>query len=261
MRNGINPKIYVLNLQRSNDRREFMIDQLNKFKVDFELFQAIDGRLLKDEYIQEHAIVQELNRINISKGHLACALSHLFIYKRISERNDKHILILEDDIRLSDKFIEIIREAFEHLKDGEIIFPYFIPKPNCRVKSRDQVDLMHQYSLREIIDPGRALATGAYLLTKNTAKNLFKGAYPVRNQPDNWGFYYKEGLISQTRMIYPMIAESAHFSSDIGYLEKYEMVNNIIRFMQSKTNLLEPFFRFRRKRIAKKLRNQIIIDD
>lgn len=238
-----------------------MINQLNKFKVDYEIFDAIDGRLLDDEYIQKHGIVEELNRINISKGHLACALSHLFMYKMISERNDEHILILEDDIRLSDKFIEIIIEACEFLEDGEIIFPYFIPKPNCRVKSRNQVNLMRHYCLREIIDPGRALATGAYLLTKITAKNLFKGAYPVRNQPDNWGFFYKEGLISQTRMIYPMIAESAHFSSDIGYLEKYEVVNTIIRFVQNQTNMLEPFFRFRRKRIAKKLRNQIIIDD
>jgi len=254
-------KIYVLNLKRSIERREYMMDQLKKFHINYEIFDAVDGRLLSDNYIKEHGVIEKLNEIDISKGHFACALSHMFIYKKIIERNDDHILILEDDIELGENFFKLVFQARRYLENGEIIFPYFIPKPNCKVKRTNEIVLTKGHSIRYVLDPERVLATGSYLLTKKTATSLFHGAYPVRTQPDDWGYFKKQGLIEKTRMIYPMVARSANFASDIGYLDKYKLLNKIVRYLQQKTPILDPVFKIRRKKIAQRLRDQIKIVD
>ena len=42
-------KFYVINLKRSPQRRQLMCEQLDKFGVDYEIFEASDGRALTPE--------------------------------------------------------------------------------------------------------------------------------------------------------------------------------------------------------------------
>lgn len=252
-------KVYLINLKRSSDRLVFMNKQLEKQGLKYEIFEAYDGKSLSKEFISEFADESMISKKQMPPGAVGCSFSHIFLYKLISERNDENILVLEDDMLLSKDFASIVDLASKHLKDGEIIFPYFIPKPNCRLTSEEEVKLNPNYTIKTFVDYHRALATGAYLLTKETASALYQGLNPLVTFADDWPYFYEKGLIKKFKTIYPLVARSADFRSEIGYLKDKPLVKKTVNFIQDKTPLLNWFFKLYRKRVADKLRSQIVL--
>lgn len=110
-------KIIVINLERSLDRRKFMELQLKDFEPEY--FPAIDGQLctlepsagdhVKGRVVYAHPHTDHgTTRYNfhpgtrerLSKTQVACAWSHLLLYKRLINDPDPDVgayLILEDD--------------------------------------------------------------------------------------------------------------------------------------------------------------------
>ena len=69
-------KIIYINLKKREDKKTYIENQLNKFELEYERFDAI-------EYP--------------TQGNVGCSLSHLAVLKLAKERGYKNILILEDD--------------------------------------------------------------------------------------------------------------------------------------------------------------------
>lgn len=88
-------KIYVLNLKHRVDRRLNTVDKLKRFGIEAEIFQAYDGRLIKPLW-KSHRI-QYGNDYFKNPNYLACAISHIAMYKSAIDSNYNRILILEDD--------------------------------------------------------------------------------------------------------------------------------------------------------------------
>lgn len=72
--------IYLLNLDRREDRYLKVKDRLDSLNIKFERFSAIDGLLLNNNYV------------------LACLQSHIEIIKNAKYNKYKRILIFEDDV-------------------------------------------------------------------------------------------------------------------------------------------------------------------
>jgi len=255
----MNLKIYLINLKRSTERLEYMRKQLNNQGVEFEIFEAYDGKVLTNDFLHQNANMTVIKQKQMPLGAIGCSFSHLFIYKLISEREDPIILVLEDDMLLEDNFSKIVKKAAEFVSDGEIIFPYFIPKPNCKLTTDQEIKIDHKHSIKSFVDYHRALATGAYLLTKKTASQLYFGLSPITTFADDWPYFYEKGLVNKFKTIYPLLARSADFRSEIGYLKDKPIVKSIVNFIQDKTPVLNWFFKLNRKRVADKLRNQIVL--
>ncbi len=81
-------KIFYINMEKRKDRRELIEDELNKFNLDYERFDAIE---------------------TAEFGIYGCGLSHLSVLKLAKERNYKNVLILEDDFTFS-----VTKEEFEN---------------------------------------------------------------------------------------------------------------------------------------------------
>jgi GR25 family glycosyltransferase involved in LPS biosynthesis len=75
MTNNICKTIYI-NLKKRTDRREFIENELNRYQLDWERFEAIETP---------------------TSGILGCCISHLMVLQIAKERNYENILILEDD--------------------------------------------------------------------------------------------------------------------------------------------------------------------
>lgn len=69
-------KIFYINLKKRTDRRTEIENELNKFKLSYERFDAIETP---------------------GCGSIGCGLSHLGVLKLARERGYKNVLILEDD--------------------------------------------------------------------------------------------------------------------------------------------------------------------
>ena len=101
-----NISIFVINLERSIDRRTYMQNQLNKFNVKYQFFSAVDGKEKKDLYDEKKAIKRY--RHPFVDGEIGCSLSHIGVYKKMIEKNISEALILEDDVLLHKNFFNVI---------------------------------------------------------------------------------------------------------------------------------------------------------
>ena len=81
-----NFKIYVINLKRETSRRENIIKELKKQKIqDFEIIDAIDGKEIKKNEIdffisKNNKFINPINT-NMNAPEICCSLSHVKVYK------------------------------------------------------------------------------------------------------------------------------------------------------------------------------------
>ncbi len=100
--------IFIINLERRIDRKNNMIMNLNKLKINkYEFINAVDG--------SNPSIIEKFNdcKINsktkiITSGHFACLLSHIKAIEIAKNRGYSNIMILEDDVIFCDDFINKI---------------------------------------------------------------------------------------------------------------------------------------------------------
>ena len=103
------PVIFVVNLESSADRRKFISEQLNDFGLKYEIFPAVDGRKKTQSEIDavyDSGKAQEIFHRELTRGEIGCSWSHLNIYRKMVEGNISEALILEDDVFLSQDFLD-----------------------------------------------------------------------------------------------------------------------------------------------------------
>jgi GR25 family glycosyltransferase involved in LPS biosynthesis len=114
-------KIYIINLEKHQDRRDHIINEVNKISnIQYDFFKGIDGRedikQIKtnndkiDILIYKNSIflsnynerIDYNNRGKLSLGQIGCDLSHLFICDElIFDDEYEYYLVLEDDSSLN----------------------------------------------------------------------------------------------------------------------------------------------------------------
>lgn len=164
--------IYVINLDNNKNRLNKITENLNKYDLTFDRFSAIYGKNLSDEEIDKYTTFL-CQYATCNKAIIGCFLSHLTLWKQIYESTniDKWHLILEDDAEFNDNSVTIIKSIYENVKDEEnIMITLSCIGPFCGT-----VGLHRQIQNLKI--PLFGLGTGAYLITKNTAKKLYEYFY------------------------------------------------------------------------------------
>jgi FkbM family methyltransferase len=103
-RNFNTNSIKVINLKRRVDRKNQIIQQLNRENIfDYEIIEGIDGLDLQESF--ELYKLFERNNFYNKKGVIGCALSHIKLWNQlVNDNNNEYYVILEDDIKLFDNF-------------------------------------------------------------------------------------------------------------------------------------------------------------
>jgi glycosyl transferase, family 25 len=121
----MNMNIIVISLERAKDRREKIVQQLNALKLDAIIMDAVDGQQLSKE---------QLNRVinnpigwrsgeTFKPGELGCLMSTIKAIKLAKENNFEYVIMLDDDVVLSEDFEKGIKFLFRILPiDWEHIF-------------------------------------------------------------------------------------------------------------------------------------------
>ena len=158
--------IYWINLNRSTDRKNNMIELLKKLPVKNERISAIDGKNISTEILMSNFIINDKNYTNIE---YACLLSHLNAIKTFSETNYEYALILEDDMTLefvkywNKKISDIINQA---PKDWEILLLTYTT--NNKIYNTEKL-----YILTDNVLYG----AGAYIINNKSAKKIINMIY------------------------------------------------------------------------------------
>lgn len=98
-------KIFVLSLEESADRRNYIFDQLDKLDLSaincgYEWFPG--KRPTEEEKAQNANFFSTSSAKTYRDGELGCLLSHIAIMRLALERNYDNVMILEDDIVVLD---------------------------------------------------------------------------------------------------------------------------------------------------------------
>lgn len=173
-------RIYVLNVKKFTDRRQFMEQQLEKFGLKAEFIFDWDVEDLIPEIINKY-----FSNSQLTPAQQSCALKHILALEKIATSQDKFALVLEDDAVFSNDFLLGLQHAIEQstqFTGDKVIYigsggNFFTPKS--------------QRKPGQFLYPGtRCRFADSYMLDSSTAKKRLewfqshKISAPIDNQFD-----------------------------------------------------------------------------
>lgn len=205
------PKIYIVNLETSLDRRAYMDQQFEKLTaqfpeltLDITYFPAVHGTknpdhpLFKKYNAKKHFLRKGRN---LSLSELGCFASHYQLWQQCIKDNQP-IIVLEDDANLLDNFVYFLQEAKQLAEKHQFLWLHKNPRSDKhRVIAKTEHFAIAKY-FREYI------CTTGYLITPEIAQRLIsffeEVIYPVDDQMAR--FY--ENKIENLSLIPPCISDA-----------------------------------------------------
>lgn len=174
-------KIYVINLPRNSDRRQFMIDQFSKLGIiNYEFVDGVDPRSVdistvfdKESFIANHQREAVL-------GEIGCYLAHGDVLQKIAYSGEAG-LILEDDIIIDGSIHNLLNNPLLKYPSFDLIFlnrpvdGSFIKQSNSTLIPLTKEDLQ--------IVPWGSLS---YIVSNTHAKTLHENHLPMKVAYDGW---------------------------------------------------------------------------
>lgn len=178
--------VFIISLTRSADRRAMVERQMSHLGINFEFFDAVDGKSLPSDRLAkvDFNLARETCGHDLSLGEVGCAMSHINIYEVMVEREIPRCVILEDDIYVHMHFKAIVNEV-TNKNSSDIVFLHHGKAKHFPIYS----SLPEGYRLAKYLTPSKnskrgIISTGGYILTLAGAHKLLKIAYPIRMPAD-----------------------------------------------------------------------------
>lgn len=111
--------VFYINLDSRQDRRTFMEEQFGRLGIVAERFPAVTIDKVPPELVARHADPRRL--WPVSRGDLACGLSHQAIWRAMVEHRVPAALILEDDALLSEGILHFLAPDILERTGGDVL--------------------------------------------------------------------------------------------------------------------------------------------
>jgi len=120
----ITTPIYIINLERATRRLDYISKQLIKYNIKFERIDAVEGvklegKTLKNYQNQSKYSIQHYSML--SPGEIGCSLSWYKAWALASNAANQAIIVLEDDVKISDNFSQTISKLEKSLDKNIVI--------------------------------------------------------------------------------------------------------------------------------------------
>lgn len=180
--NKNNIKAYVINLDRSKKRWEFIKNELDKLTIPYERVTAYDGNTLLKEDLEnvDDRTHKALFKKMPEPGTIGCALSHKKCWDLFLSSKDEFALILEDDVAFDpEKLEEILKELTRHKKIWDIV-NFELNHHGLPVKIHK---IKEHFLCAYLMNVKHA---GAYFINRFAAKKLVEKFYPIKLPLDHY---------------------------------------------------------------------------
>lgn len=98
---------YVISVKNNTQRRNHIISEFGKQNIPFEFFDAITPDIIEQTSVN---LGIDIKNSPLTKGEIACALSHITLWKYAKEQNLDYICIFEDDIYWGEDSYQFLHE-------------------------------------------------------------------------------------------------------------------------------------------------------
>lgn len=165
--------IYIINLEKSKERRDFISDQFDNLpeKIDYQFFKAVYGKEepnhpLFSKYNEKKRFERKGHYMSLSQ--LGCFASHYLLWEKCIELN-QGIIVLEDDAILHSNFPDVLN----FIKSNENTFEFFWLSPPAPARRNQKGKIVYSSEKLQVAQykKGWGNATG-YFITPNAARKL-----------------------------------------------------------------------------------------
>ena len=189
--------IHVINLKSRDERKKNIQKEMKKLKVkNYDIFPAIEGTYLEQEKLDK--IDDEVLNMIIANQRqcfeqlpsfnaIGVLYSHLEVCKKISQGKESDIyLVLEDDAKFEDKFLEVLSNVWQMIpKDFDILMLGYKPV----VQNEHEIIRVNQFLARYMHYWGMygyiVSGKGAKIIVNNHEKVQFQYDAYVRSLIEN----------------------------------------------------------------------------
>lgn len=205
---------YLINLEGSQARLDRATAQLDAVNWSFERFAAYDGRgkALADFPDYNDQLSQQLSGRSLLNSELGCYLSHQGCVEKFLTTDADYLVVLEDDMRITEDFAKQVNSLLNHLDTHKDIDWYLIniaAKKKKLAKDISQFDgfnLWHAYYF-----PIRGLGL---IWSRKGAEEFLKQAKPMTMAVD---IFFQTWLSKNGKGlgVWPAFVKPAGIDSDI----------------------------------------------
>lgn len=242
-----NIPIFIINLEKSVERKEFIKTQFEKFdSLPYQFFNAVYGKEnpnypLFKKYNEDKRLKYKGNIMSLSQ--LGCWASHYHLWEKSIELN-KPIIILEDDAIIHSYFAE----AYQFICSDKNIFDFLWLSPpsprNRNQKGKCILGIQNSAFKIERFYKGWGNATG-YFITPKAAETLLnftqEWIYNVDITMDRYWEHKLDYLAITPACIEPDLTKESNISM-IDVDKKRELVLKIRREIYQLKDTINKFF-------------------
>ena len=202
--------VFVVSLPDCIDRRASIQNSLDDLQIPFEFTNAIDGRNGLDSSYEPEVDRQGTEREgpSMSDAEIACALSHIQVYRRIVQNDIDWALILEDDAIPTPDVRTFIGNR--HYEDADLTQLHF---NRTRVSRLGRKHLFGSYS-SYLRTKFKSPSTAGYVISNRAAGHILKNGVPISQRAD-WPSCVEEFISEkQFRVVSPPIVKHPRKQDD-----------------------------------------------
>jgi len=185
--------IYVISLARAKQRRLRVASEFERFGLNYEIYEGIDGKLSSEELLADTDLRAWSCNMGgpLSLGHLGCYMSHVQLWRQVANRDDAIALICEDDVTFTSEFPNALASALSLQSQWDIV------RFSCvRAKGKLLQGISGKFSLNAYWGP--FTGNGCYLIKRDVAACLAGSFLPICRAHDhelNRFFFYNVRLM------------------------------------------------------------------
>lgn len=255
-------KAYIINLKRSNERRETIERLISGIGIEYRFIEAVDGKEMEDGDYERYLHGRPADEM--MKSEVACTLSHCKAYRTMLQEGTKMALILEDDVLFNEPNILSLLQSIESIQPQRyitLLTYYWCLEDSLELSPEQQLATLNtQYDFCSPHSVAGVARAAAYIITDTTATAIleYHNGHTLCNA-DAWNVYFQKGIIEGLRCVYPQpVSENVRFGSDIAYVQgKVSVwVKNVIELaVRNNVPLVKKYMMQRRKNVATEFQN------
>ena len=179
--------VYYINMDKNEDRNNFMIKQLNEYAQTYERIRGFNGYAIQNKHKDTvNGISFENHYTNLTKGEIGCSLSHILAIEKAYQNDNEVALILEDDTVLD--LLDIIDFDINDIivyapSDWEIIQLFHMHNQSEKVKKLKSlphpIHKDYQYLLHD--KKNYLYSCVGYIINKKGMKKIVDYVHPLEN--------------------------------------------------------------------------------
>lgn len=233
-------KVYIINLEKSVDRKVYMEALLKPYKdfLEIQFVKAVDGRVLTNAQVGkmwDQTGTYDIYGRYMYQSEIGCALSHRKCCELLLESGDDVCLIVEDDLVWQDSDVKNIILTSEKILQTDKARIILLSGDYWFTRKRE----VENICLATICE---AVCAQAYLINREAAKKVVSA--DRKYLADDWFNLKKQGI--ELYGIYPHIADQNRRDFNTIISTSYE---GTIRKNLSFINMMHSYYRAIVKRV------------